>query len=51
MFHTNVIPSLKEQKLKLIEEYFRLTSLKYPKIDYKVEYPRMRSSYNMMETL
>lgn len=51
MFHTNVIPSLKEQKLKLIEEYARLTSLKYPKIDFKVEYPRMRSSYNMMETL
>jgi len=49
--HTNIIPSLKEQKVKLVEEYLRITSLKYPKIDFRVEYPRVRSSYSMMETL
>jgi len=50
-YHTNVIPSLSEQKLKLIEEYFRLYDLEYPTIEYEFERPRMRSSYNMMETL
>lgn len=49
--HSSILPSLQEQKLKLIEEYARLTSLEYPKIEFKLEYPRMRSSYNMMETL
>lgn len=46
-----ILPSLQEQKLKLIEEYARLCNLKYPKIDFRVEVPRMKSSYNMMETL
>lgn len=49
--HTSIIPSLSEQKLKLIEEYARLSNLTFPKITYKIERPAMRSSYSMMESL
>jgi hypothetical protein len=50
-FSTDAIPSLREQKTKLIEEYFRLQSLQFPSVKLSIERPRMQSSYNMMETL
>jgi hypothetical protein len=51
LINTNAIPSLSEQKLKLIEEYARISNLVFPKVMIDVIRPRMTSSYNMMETL
>jgi hypothetical protein len=39
LISSNMLPSLKEQKLKLIEEYARLTSLEYPKVISKFSPP------------
>jgi hypothetical protein len=44
----DILPSIKEQKLKLIEEYARLSNLVYPKIDFRIERPRMKSSMSML---
>lgn len=45
--NTNILPSILEQKLKLIEEYARLSNLTYPKIDFRIERPRMQSAMSM----
>jgi hypothetical protein len=44
----NILPSIVEQKLKLMEEYARLSNLVYPKIDFRIERPRMKSSMSML---
>lgn len=45
--HSNALPSLQEQKLKLIEEYARLSNLTFPKITYRKKYPKV---FGMMDS-